>query len=101
MRQLVQKWNNNNRSKATFLDFHLGKKYENILRRKKIASEKLRVAETNKYVYTVLDGITQFKVCLHKRTCIFGRFQLDELPCPHALAVLTISHTGYEKYCYD
>ncbi|XP_015167934.1 uncharacterized protein [Solanum tuberosum] len=101
MRQLVQKWNNNNRSKATFSGFHLGKKYENILRRNKTASEKLRVVETNKYVYTVLDGITQFTVCLHQRTCTCGRFQLDELPCPHALAVLTIKHTGYEKYCSD
>ncbi|XP_049389703.1 uncharacterized protein LOC125854251 [Solanum stenotomum] len=43
MRQLVQKWNNNNRSKATFSGFHLGKKYENILRRNKTTSEKLRV----------------------------------------------------------
>ncbi|KAH0705587.1 hypothetical protein KY290_010277 [Solanum tuberosum] len=68
MRQLVQKWNNNNRSKATFSGFHLGKKYENILRRNKTASEKLRVVETNKYVYTVLDGITQFT------------FQMDPLP---------------------
>ncbi|KAH0770737.1 hypothetical protein KY290_014718 [Solanum tuberosum] len=101
MRQLVQKWNNNNRSKATFLGFHLGKKYENILQRNKTASEKLRVVETNKYVYTVLDGITQFTVCLHQRTCTCGRFQLDELPCPHALAILTIKHTGYEKYCSD
>ena len=50
-------------------------------------------------MYTVLDGITQFTVCLHQRTCTCGRFQLDELPCPHALAVLTIKHTGYEKYC--
>ncbi|KAH0696273.1 hypothetical protein KY289_013755 [Solanum tuberosum] len=68
MRQLVQKWNNNNRSKATFSGFHLGKKYENILWRNKTASEKLRVVETNKYVYTVLDGITQFT------------FQMDPLP---------------------
>ncbi|XP_049359242.1 uncharacterized protein LOC125823938 [Solanum verrucosum] len=35
MRQLVQKWNNNNRSKVTFSGFHLGKKYENILWRNK------------------------------------------------------------------
>uniref|UniRef100_A0A3Q7GS97 Uncharacterized protein n=1 Tax=Solanum lycopersicum TaxID=4081 RepID=A0A3Q7GS97_SOLLC len=46
------------RSKATFSGFHLGKKYENILRRNKTALEKLK--ETNKYVYTVIDGITQF-----------------------------------------
>ncbi|KAG5620738.1 hypothetical protein H5410_005956 [Solanum commersonii] len=95
------KWNNNNRSKVTFSGFHLGKKYENILRCNKTASEKLRVVETNKYVYTVLDGITQFTVCLHQRTCTCGRFQLDELPCPHALVVLTIKHIGYEKYCFD
>ncbi|XP_049382765.1 uncharacterized protein LOC125847109 [Solanum stenotomum] len=43
MRQLDPQWNNNNRSKATFSGFHLGKKYENILRRNKTASEKLRV----------------------------------------------------------
>ncbi|KAG5595659.1 hypothetical protein H5410_036891 [Solanum commersonii] len=89
------------RSKATFSGFHLGKKYENILWHNKTASEKLRVVETNKYVYTVLDGITQFTVCLHQRTCTCGRFHLDELLCPHALAVLTIKHTDYEKYCSD
>ena len=50
-------------------------------------------------MYTVLDGITQFTVCLHQRTCTCGRFQLDELPCPHALSILTIKHTAYEKYC--
>ncbi|XP_055806958.1 uncharacterized protein LOC129875724 [Solanum dulcamara] len=43
MRQLVQKWNNNNRSKAIFSEFYLGKKYEKILQHNKTASEKLRV----------------------------------------------------------
>ncbi|XP_055824297.1 uncharacterized protein LOC129892764 [Solanum dulcamara] len=60
MRQLVQKWNNNNRSKAIFSGFYLGKKYKKILQRNKTALEKLRVRETNEYVYTVFDGITRF-----------------------------------------
>ncbi|KAG5568463.1 hypothetical protein H5410_064526 [Solanum commersonii] len=85
MRRLVRNGITITDQRLTFSCFHLGKKYENIFLYNKTAIEKLRVIETNKYVYTVLDGITQFTVCLHQRTCTCGRFQLDELPCPHAL----------------
>ncbi|KAG5587470.1 hypothetical protein H5410_047904 [Solanum commersonii] len=39
--------------------------------------------------------------CLHQRICIRVEISIDELPCPHALVLLTIKHTGYEKYCSD
>nr|XP_009613672.1 uncharacterized protein LOC104106757 [Nicotiana tomentosiformis] len=51
------------------------------------------------YIDTVIDGVKRFIVCLQNKRCRCGQFQLDELPCPHALAALRHRNESYKNYC--
>ncbi|XP_009617648.1 uncharacterized protein [Nicotiana tomentosiformis] len=50
------------------------------------------------YIHTVIDGVNRFIVCLQNKRCSCGQFQLDELPCPHALAALRHMNESFENY---
>ncbi|XP_075096175.1 uncharacterized protein LOC142174289 [Nicotiana tabacum] len=43
------------------------------------------VRASTHYIHTVLDGVRRYIVCLENKRYSCGQFQLDELPCPHAL----------------
>ncbi|XP_019239334.1 PREDICTED: uncharacterized protein LOC109219353 [Nicotiana attenuata] len=51
------------------------------------------------YIHTVLDGVGRYIICLENKRCSCGQFQLDELPCPHALAALRHRDESFEQYC--
>ncbi|XP_070020855.1 uncharacterized protein [Nicotiana sylvestris] len=55
-------------------------------------------ASTN-HIHTVLDGVKRYIVCLENKKCSCGKFQLEELPCAHALAALRHRNETYENYC--
>ncbi|XP_016485687.1 uncharacterized protein LOC107806082 [Nicotiana tabacum] len=38
-------------------------------------------------------------VCMQKRKCSCKQFQVDEIPCPRAMAVLDYTHIEAPKYC--
>nr|XP_016449801.1 PREDICTED: uncharacterized protein LOC107774691 [Nicotiana tabacum] len=59
----------------------------------------LKVRASTDYIHTILDGVRRYIVCLENKRCSFGQFQLDELPCPHALAALRHMDESYEQYC--
>ncbi|XP_019253888.1 PREDICTED: uncharacterized protein LOC109232581 [Nicotiana attenuata] len=62
-------------------------------------SRTIRVRASTDYIHTVLDGVRHYIVCLETKRCSCGQFQLDELPCPHALAALKHKDESYEQYC--
>ena len=48
------------------------------------------------------EGGIRYIVCLERKTCSCGRFQHDEIPCPHAIAVLKKKNiTDVHPYCSD
>ncbi|XP_070041642.1 uncharacterized protein [Nicotiana tomentosiformis] len=49
------------------------------------------------YIHTVIDGVKRFIVCLQNKRCSCGNFQLDEHPCPYALAALRHMNECYEN----
>ncbi|XP_070007406.1 uncharacterized protein [Nicotiana sylvestris] len=57
------------------------------------------VVPSTEYLHTVNDGGRNYTVCLLERKCVSGRFQIDELPCPHAWAVLKSKFLMPEEYC--
>ncbi|XP_075074459.1 uncharacterized protein LOC107759813 [Nicotiana tabacum] len=57
------------------------------------------VVPSTEYLHTVNDGGRNYTVCLLERKCVCGRFQVDELPCPHAWAVLKSKFLMPEEYC--
>ncbi|XP_075077382.1 uncharacterized protein LOC142164105 [Nicotiana tabacum] len=58
-----------------------------------------KVVPSTEYLHTVNDGGRNYTVCLLERKCICGTFQVDELPCPHAWAVLKSKFIMPEEYC--
>ncbi|XP_070010954.1 uncharacterized protein [Nicotiana sylvestris] len=58
----------------------------------------LKVRASTDHIHTVLDGVKQYIVCPENKKCSYGQFQLDELPCAHALAALRHKKETYENY---
>nr|XP_016483448.1 PREDICTED: uncharacterized protein LOC107804134 [Nicotiana tabacum] len=56
------------------------------------------VRSSTYHIHTVIDGVKRFIVCLQNKRCSCGQFQLDELPCAHALAALRHRNEYYENY---
>ncbi|XP_047268481.1 uncharacterized protein LOC124898700 [Capsicum annuum] len=59
-----------------------------------------QVSASSTYVYSVYNDGRKYIVCLDKRTCSCGRFQLDEITCEHVIAVLKSKHVvDMKPYC--
>nr|XP_009610472.1 uncharacterized protein LOC104104173 [Nicotiana tomentosiformis] len=59
------------------------------------------VIPLTEHLHMVNDEGKHYTVCLLEKTCSCGRFQVDELPCPHALAILKSKFLMSEEYCLD
>nr|XP_016484842.1 PREDICTED: uncharacterized protein LOC107805328 [Nicotiana tabacum] len=59
------------------------------------------VLPSTEFLHLVIDGQTRNVVRLHERNCTCGRFQLEDIPCPHAMAVIQKFHMDSYKYCSD
>nr|XP_016480528.1 PREDICTED: uncharacterized protein LOC107801682 [Nicotiana tabacum] len=61
-------------------------------------SSKHMVRASTNHIHTVIDGVKRYIVCLESKKCSCGQFQLDELPCVHALAALRHRNETYKNY---
>ncbi|XP_019254886.1 PREDICTED: uncharacterized protein LOC109233461 [Nicotiana attenuata] len=99
MMKLVQDWHHANKKNAIETSTKLAKKYEDIMRENHITSQTMTVKPSTDYLCTVIEDEKQFVVNLGERTCTCIRFQIDEMPCPHALAVVTYKSLDAYEYC--
>ncbi|XP_070049916.1 uncharacterized protein [Nicotiana tomentosiformis] len=100
MMNLVMEWNNTNRMTAMSTFTGLEKKYNEVLKENNYLSQKMTVRPSTDYVYVVIDAEQRRNiVCLQKRECSYKQFQVDEIPCPYAMAVLDYTHIEAPKYC--
>ncbi|XP_062085757.1 uncharacterized protein LOC133791865 [Humulus lupulus] len=100
LRSLVQKWvwNNSNNANGTFTKVSTAT--ENELRHDIVSKMKYEVLPFNPIEYQVRDEKgTNFTVNIHNRTCTCNRFQEDEMPCGHAVAVIAKRNLGVYDYC--
>uniref|UniRef100_A0A1U7VTA9 Uncharacterized protein LOC104216737 n=1 Tax=Nicotiana sylvestris TaxID=4096 RepID=A0A1U7VTA9_NICSY len=98
MRTLVERWTKEKLLKAKSTFTYLGYKFNKELDDNRTLSHKLRVRASTDYIHTVIDGVRRYIVCLENKKCSCGQFQLDELPYPHALAVLRQRDESFEEY---
>ncbi|XP_070011483.1 uncharacterized protein [Nicotiana sylvestris] len=98
MRTLLECWTNEKllNAKGTFT--FLGAKFNKELDDNRTLSQKLRVRASTDHIHTVLDGVKRYIVYLENKKCSCGQFQLEELPCAHALAALRHRNETYENY---
>ncbi|XP_062100867.1 uncharacterized protein LOC133806794 [Humulus lupulus] len=100
LRSLVQKWvwNNSNNANGTFTKVSTAT--ENELRHDIVSKIKYEVLLFNTIEYQVRDqkGIN-FTVNIHNRTCTCNMFQVDEMPCGRAVAVIAKRNLSVYDYC--
>nr|XP_016458000.1 PREDICTED: uncharacterized protein LOC107781757 [Nicotiana tabacum] len=99
MRTLLECRTNKKLLKAKDTFTYLEKKYNKELEDNMTLSQKLRVRASTDHIHTVIDGVKRYIICLQNKICSCGQFQLDELPCAHALAALRHKNESYENYC--
>nr|XP_016492765.1 PREDICTED: uncharacterized protein LOC107812228 [Nicotiana tabacum] len=90
IRQLIERWNVTNQKNAIELFTNLGKKYDTML------IDNLELSHWMKLI-----GLPPFSVssgACEKLVIIYRRFQLDELPCAHAWAVLKYKYIDHIEY---
>ncbi|XP_009800285.1 uncharacterized protein [Nicotiana sylvestris] len=99
VRTLLERWTKERLLKAKGTFTYLGIKFNKELDDNRTLSHKLRVRTSTDYIHIVLDDVRRCIVCLENKRCICGQFQLDELPCPYALAALRHRDESFEQYC--
>ncbi|XP_019237739.1 PREDICTED: uncharacterized protein LOC109217898 [Nicotiana attenuata] len=117
VRKMFGRWNCSIRKEATQTYTTLGKQYQEMLTLNEAMSTRMTpsnvfvtlqlpkvqqifdVVPSTEYLHTVNDGGRHYTVCLLERKCVGGRFQVDELPCPHAWDILKSKFLMPEEYC--
>nr|XP_016511719.1 PREDICTED: uncharacterized protein LOC107828851 [Nicotiana tabacum] len=99
IRTLLERWTIEKLLKAKGTFTFLGTKFNKELDDNRTLSQKLRVRASTDHIHTVLDGVKRYIVCLENNKCSCGQFQLEELPCAHALATLRHMNETDENYC--
>ncbi|WMV07521.1 hypothetical protein MTR67_000906, partial [Solanum verrucosum] len=60
------------------------------------------VVPSSEYIFSVYEDGRRYIVCLEQKVCTCERFQLDEIPCAHAIAVLKHKNIiNMHPYCSD
>ncbi|XP_050224634.1 uncharacterized protein LOC126674254 [Mercurialis annua] len=99
LRSLVQEWSYSNRFLARSTFTALSKRGEDILNDNYIQSLRLVVSNSTDTLKSVIDQTTTFIVDLEDKTCTCRKFQLDGIPCPHAMAILKEMNQEPYKFC--
>ncbi|XP_016574269.2 uncharacterized protein LOC107871940 [Capsicum annuum] len=64
----------------------------------------MTVKSAGSYLYYVYDSGQRYIVDIERGTCNCGRYQIDEIPCPHGIAVLkskNVDVKDYGRYCSE
>ncbi|KAH0633443.1 hypothetical protein KY284_036229 [Solanum tuberosum] len=101
-RLLFGSWNYKNREIASYTKETLGRRFEEVLIVNASKSSNMKVVPSSEYIFSVYQAGRRYIVCLERKICTCGRFQYDEIPCEHAIAVLKHKNvTDMHPYCSD
>ncbi|WMV21027.1 hypothetical protein MTR67_014412, partial [Solanum verrucosum] len=60
------------------------------------------VVPSSEFIFSVYEAGRRYIVCLERKVCSCERFQLDEIPCAHAIVVLKEKNVkDMHPYCSD
>ncbi|KAL5576418.1 hypothetical protein UlMin_018117 [Ulmus minor] len=96
IRLLCQKWFHERHTKAGCCSSKMSKDVETKLAQRRDHAQSMDVICADQYMFNVLDGDRNYCVDMALWTCTCRKFQLDQLPCDHVLAI--IRKTPYEAY---
>ncbi|CAA3004504.1 FAR1-RELATED SEQUENCE 5-like [Olea europaea subsp. europaea] len=97
---MVQRWFSEYRSAAESTSTMLATVAEDRLREQNVLSLSMTVHPANSHEFHVLDPEARsFVVNLESKTCVCREFQVDQLPCSHALAAINMCKLSAYDYC--
>ncbi|KAL5578710.1 hypothetical protein UlMin_011152 [Ulmus minor] len=96
IRLLCQKWFHERRTKAGGCTSMMSKDVETKLEQRKDRAQAMGVICADQYTFDVVDSDRNYCVDMALWTCTCRKFQLDQLPCDHLLAV--VQKTPYQAY---
>ncbi|XVF66314.1 hypothetical protein PTKIN_Ptkin10aG0025400 [Pterospermum kingtungense] len=100
IRGLIQKWFHERGEKAAERTEVLTEHVTKIMMSNKADADIMAVKAINSYEFQVLDGTRERFVNLQDRTCSCRKFQLDLLPCAHAIAIIRSELYSYCAECF-
>ncbi|KAL5549095.1 hypothetical protein UlMin_004326 [Ulmus minor] len=96
VRLLCQRWFQQRRTKANGCSSRMSTDVENKLEQRRDRAQTMDVICADQYTFDVVDGDRNYCVDMALWTCTCRKFQLDQLPCDHVLAV--VRKTQYDPY---
>ncbi|XP_022871448.1 protein FAR1-RELATED SEQUENCE 5-like [Olea europaea var. sylvestris] len=99
LRQILQSWFCRHKEDAQGTFTTLSIKYEKKMREMSTDMRNLRVFPINQAMFSVSGESSSFVVDIENRTCTCRMLQVDQLPCPHALAVFASMKMDPYEYC--
>ncbi|XP_049388095.1 uncharacterized protein LOC125852399 [Solanum stenotomum] len=101
MKITIQSWSAKHSEEAGQTKTDLTEPYNKILEDNREISHRMTVSPSTQFLHTITDGARRFTMCLRSRKCSCGRFQLDEIPCGHAMAAIGHRNKHGEDYCSE
>ncbi|KAL5576621.1 hypothetical protein UlMin_018320 [Ulmus minor] len=96
IRLLCQRWFFERRNKAKDFTSKMSKDVEKKLEKRRDRAQIMDIRYADEYNFDVIDGDQNFCVDMAVWTCTCSKFQLDQLPCEHALVV--VRKSVYEAF---
>ncbi|XP_047262895.1 uncharacterized protein LOC107876479 [Capsicum annuum] len=96
VRILFAAWNCKNSEIASYTNTTLGRRFQEILTHNGVKS--LRMTTTGSYLYCVYESGRRYIVDIERDTCSCYRYQIDEILCAHAIAVLKSINIDVKEY---
>ncbi|KAL5583217.1 hypothetical protein UlMin_015659 [Ulmus minor] len=101
MRSLVQRWHYERQTEAEKCKTRLTPSANTLLSEQYQLSTRMCLDLASDTMYTVLDGDKNGVVDLQVRTCSYRRFQLEQLPCAHAMIAIRHSKRDVYNFCSE
>lgn len=100
LRELQQRWFVARREEAIKLRSKLAPKAEKLIRTNFSVGLLVTPRPADQFEYAVTNNACQIWIVdMSERTCTCRRFQLDQIPCPHAMAVCNHRRVNPYNYC--
>ncbi|KAK3189093.1 hypothetical protein Dsin_028654 [Dipteronia sinensis] len=101
IREMFQKWFYKRRTKAENTRTHLTPWATELIKERNKDSEKYTVRPIDSVNFNVKDGNKDGLVNLFKKICSCTKFQVDKLPCRHALTAIRYAKKPFQDFCGD
>ncbi|XP_050222648.2 uncharacterized protein LOC126672736 [Mercurialis annua] len=99
LHDLQQEYSYKHRKIATDTVTTLATNHEDLLFQNYINALKLQVKPSTDDIITVLERGQKYTVNMKERTCTCKKFEIEEIPCQHAVAVLNERRIEPYEYC--